>query len=78
MASFTALQELRRHLKREFAKLLTLLQAYAVIATGVRIICTNQVQPPVILSYLQPLIYMLLYECAVGPDEHAHPPASSP
>jgi DNA mismatch repair protein PMS2 len=37
------MQELRRHVKREFAKLLTLLQAYAVIATGVRIICTNQV-----------------------------------
>ncbi|KAK9915857.1 hypothetical protein WJX75_005272 [Coccomyxa subellipsoidea] len=36
-------KELRRHLKREFAKLLTLLQAYAIIATGVRIICTNQV-----------------------------------
>ncbi len=37
-------QELRRHLKREFAKLLTLLQAYAIISTGVRIICTNQVK----------------------------------
>ena len=36
-------QELKRHLKREYAKLLTLLQAYAIIAAGVRIICTNQV-----------------------------------
>ncbi|BDA44213.1 probable mismatch repair endonuclease PMS2 [Coccomyxa sp. Obi] len=36
-------KELRRHLKREFAKLLTLLQAYAIVTTGVRIICTNQV-----------------------------------
>ena len=35
-------QELKRHLKREYAKLLNLLQAYALIATGVRIICTNQ------------------------------------
>ena len=40
------LQDLRRHLKREYAKLLGLLQAYALIAAGVRIICTNQVGPP--------------------------------
>ncbi len=38
------LQELRRNLKREYAKLLGLLQAYALIAAGVRIICTNQVR----------------------------------
>jgi DNA mismatch repair protein PMS2 len=36
-------QELLRHVKREFAKLLNLLQAYAVIGIGVRLICTNQV-----------------------------------
>lgn len=32
-----------RHLKREYAKLVTVLQAYALISTGVRMICTNQV-----------------------------------
>lgn len=37
------LQEFLRHIKREFAKLVTLLQAYALISTGVRMICTNQV-----------------------------------
>ena len=36
-------QEFKRNLKREFAKLLTIVQAYAIISTGVRIICTNQV-----------------------------------
>lgn len=36
-------QELLRNVKREFAKLLNLLQAYAVIGIGVRLICTNQV-----------------------------------
>ena len=38
------LQELLRHVKREFGKLLNLLQAYAIISYGVRIICTNQVR----------------------------------
>ena len=38
-------QELLRNVRREFAKLLNLLQAYAVIGTGVRLICTNQVSP---------------------------------
>ena len=37
------LQEFRRNLKREFAKLLTTVYAYGIISTGVRIICTNQV-----------------------------------
>ena len=32
-----------RHIKREYAKLVTVLQAYALISTGVRMICTNQV-----------------------------------
>ena len=36
-------QELLRNVRREFGKLLGLLQAYAVVGTGVRIICTNQV-----------------------------------
>ena len=31
-------------MKREYAKLLSVLQAYALIATGVRIICTNHVR----------------------------------
>ncbi len=37
------LQELKRNVQREYAKLLTVIQAYAVISTGVRLICTNQV-----------------------------------
>ena len=36
-------QELQRHLRREYGKLVALLQAYALIATGVRITCSNQV-----------------------------------
>ena len=36
-------QELLRNVKREFGKLLNLLQAYAIISYGVRIVCTNQV-----------------------------------
>ncbi len=32
-----------RHIKREYAKLVTVLQAYALISIGVRMICTNQV-----------------------------------
>ena len=39
-------QEFMRHIKREFAKLVTVLQAYALISTGVRMICTNQVSCP--------------------------------
>ncbi|KAI3431618.1 hypothetical protein D9Q98_004667 [Chlorella vulgaris] len=35
--------EFLRHIKREYARLVALLQAYALISTGVRIICTNQV-----------------------------------
>ena len=31
-------------MKREYAKLLTVLQAYALIATGVRLVCTNHVR----------------------------------
>ena len=36
-------QEFKRNLKREYGKMVTLLQAYALISTGVRMICTNQV-----------------------------------
>jgi hypothetical protein len=36
-------QEFKRNLKREYAKMVIVLQAYALISTGVRIICTNQV-----------------------------------
>ncbi|CAK0773475.1 hypothetical protein CVIRNUC_004069 [Coccomyxa viridis] len=36
-------KELLRNVKREFGKLLNLLQAYAIISYGVRIICTNQI-----------------------------------
>ena len=36
-------QEFKRNVRREFAKLISLLQAYAVISTGVRFIATNQV-----------------------------------
>ena len=39
------LQEFKRNLKREYAKLLLVVQAYALISTGVRLICSNQVQP---------------------------------
>ncbi|CAG9467890.1 unnamed protein product [Pedinophyceae sp. YPF-701] len=35
-------KELLRTIKREYAKLLTVLQAYALIATDVRMLCTNQ------------------------------------
>ena len=37
-------QEFVRTCKREYAKLLLLLQGYALISTGVRIICTHQVR----------------------------------
>jgi len=40
---FSHTQEFMRHIKREYAKLVTVLQAYALISTGVRMICTNQV-----------------------------------
>ncbi|KAK9789027.1 hypothetical protein WJX73_005134 [Symbiochloris irregularis] len=36
-------KEFRRNIKREYAKLLGVLQGYALICTGVRLICTNQV-----------------------------------
>lgn len=35
-------KEFQRNLKREYAKLIALLQAYALLATGVRLLCTNQ------------------------------------
>ena len=35
-------KEFTRNLKREYGKLLTLLQAYALVSSGVRIICSNQ------------------------------------
>lgn len=41
--SMSAVQEFLRHLKREYARLVTVLQAYALISRGVRMICTNQV-----------------------------------
>ena len=34
-------------MKREYAKLVTVLQAYALISTEVRMICTNQVCPAI-------------------------------
>lgn len=34
-------REFQRSLKREYGKLVSLLQAYALIATGVRLVCTN-------------------------------------
>ena len=37
------MQEFRRNLKKEYAKMVTVLQAYALISTNIRIICTNQV-----------------------------------
>ncbi|PRW39172.1 mismatch repair endonuclease PMS2 [Chlorella sorokiniana] len=36
-------KEFVRHIKREYARLVGLLQAYALICTGVRLVCTNQV-----------------------------------
>ncbi|KAI7836307.1 hypothetical protein COHA_009815 [Chlorella ohadii] len=36
-------KEFLRHIKREYARLVGLLQAYALICTGVRLVCTNQV-----------------------------------
>eukprot|EP00884_Botryococcus_braunii_P005905 jgi/Botrbrau1/15315/Bobra.0319s0005.2 len=36
-------KELKRNVQREYAKLLNVIQAYAVISTSVRLICTNQV-----------------------------------
>lgn len=44
---FPNTQEFMRHIKREYAKLVTVLQAYALISTGVRMICTNQVSLPI-------------------------------
>lgn len=41
------LQELQRHLRREFSKLVGLLQAYALVSTGVRITCSNQASFPI-------------------------------
>jgi len=35
-------KEFQRGLKREYARLVSLLQAYALITTGVRLVCTNQ------------------------------------
>ena len=43
-------------MKREYAKMLTVLQAYGLIAAGVRIICTNQV-PFVIIDIYIYIIY---------------------
>ena len=49
-------QEFMRHIKREFAKLVTVLQAYALISSGIRMICTNQV------SLLQLLLVCVLQQ----------------
>lgn len=35
------LQELNKNLKKEYARLQSLVQAYAVIATGVKVKCIN-------------------------------------
>lgn len=35
-------KEFQRNIKREFAHLVTVIQAYGLISTGVRIVCTNQ------------------------------------
>jgi DNA mismatch repair protein PMS2 len=35
-------REFQRGLRREYARLVSLLQAYALVATGVRLVCTNQ------------------------------------
>ncbi|KAK9832435.1 hypothetical protein WJX74_010234 [Apatococcus lobatus] len=35
-------KEFKRSIKREYAKLICVLQAYAMISTGVRLVCTNQ------------------------------------
>lgn len=43
MARAPGLQDLQRNLRWEFTKLVTLLQAYALIAKGVRFHCSNQV-----------------------------------
>lgn len=40
----SAPQEFLKNVKREFSKLVTVLQAYALIATRVRLIATNQVR----------------------------------
>lgn len=48
---FLWIQELKRNVQREYAKLLTVMQAYAVICTGVRFICTNQVTSCSTTSY---------------------------
>ena len=37
------MQEFKRNLKKEYAKMVTVLQAYALISINIRIICTNQV-----------------------------------
>uniref|UniRef100_A0A7M4ECB8 Mismatch repair endonuclease PMS2 n=1 Tax=Crocodylus porosus TaxID=8502 RepID=A0A7M4ECB8_CROPO len=36
-------KELQRNIKKEYAKMVQILQAYCIISTGVRITCTNQV-----------------------------------
>eukprot|EP01134_Creolimax_fragrantissima_P003647 CFRG3647T1 len=36
------MQQLQKNIKREFAKLLQMIQSYCIISTNVRIICTNQ------------------------------------
>ncbi|KAL4438704.1 hypothetical protein ABPG77_006308 [Micractinium sp. CCAP 211/92] len=36
-------KEFLRHIRREYSRLVSVLQAYALISTGVRLICTNQV-----------------------------------
>lgn len=48
---FTWMQEFKRNLKKEYAKMVTVLQAYALISTGVRIICTNQVSQQTYLTW---------------------------
>lgn len=40
-----------RNLKKEYVHLVSIVQAYALIATGVRIIATNQVRVPTVVYY---------------------------
>ena len=59
-------------MKREYAKLLTVLQAYALIATGVRLICTNHVRTAWPLWKDGRLgCVSIVGPCTAGPPTHA-------
>jgi DNA mismatch repair protein PMS2 len=36
----------QRNVKKEYVKLVQVLQAYALVATGVKLLATNQARPP--------------------------------